>query len=174
MNPSVPNDHQQHSTKVIGWFPILWLSIAALSAVWVVGSRSLFPAWHGIPNTASTTLFFLASAAATNTGVPARYRWSIVVGLGFSAVGDAFLMLPRDYFVSGLGSFLAAHLCYLYAFTCDSRLAGRRLPFVMWGLLGVVLVPWLWPGVARPLRLPVVLYAVALLAMAARRLAAPC
>ena len=162
------HDSHRHNTLGIGWFSLLLLSAAAVSAIWVVGARSSFPIWHGLPNTASTTLLLLAGAAGANKGVSLRYRWSVVAGLGCSALGDAFLMLPGDYFVAGLGSFLAAHICYLWAFTGDSRLAGRILPFVVWGIWGIVLVSWLWPGVTRPLRIPVVLYAVALSAMAAQ------
>ena len=161
-------DPHRHNTNGLGWLPPLFVAAAAVSAVWVVGSRCCFSTWQGFPNTASTTLFFLASAATASKRVPARYRWSIVAGLGCSAVGDTFLMLPGNYFVAGLGSFLAAHACYLWAFTSDSRLAGHKLPFVVWGIWGLVLVPWLWPGVAGPLRIPVVLYAVALVAMAAQ------
>jgi uncharacterized membrane protein YhhN len=162
------NDPQRHNVNGIGWFSFLSLSAAAVSGIWVVGSRSGFPTWQGFPNTASTTMLLLGGAAGANRGVPSRYRWSIVAGLGCSALGDAFLMLPGDYFVAGLGSFLAAHVCYLWAFTGDSRLAGRIMPFVVWGIWGIVLVSWLWPGVTRSLRIPVVLYAAALSAMAAQ------
>ena len=161
-------DPHRHNINGIRLFSLLWLSAAAASAFWVVGSRSGFPTWHGFPNTASTTLLLLAGTAGTNSGVPSRNRWSIVVGLGCSALGDAFLLLPGDYFVAGLGSFLAAHLCYLWAFTSDSRLAGRIMPFMVWGLWGIGLVFWMWPGVTTPLRIPVMLYAAALSAMAAQ------
>jgi uncharacterized membrane protein YhhN len=114
------------------------------------------------------TLLILASGVTANRDVSWRYRWSIVAGLGFSAAGDVFLMLPGDFFVPGLGSFLIAHICYLWAFTADSRLLERRLPYVIGGVLGMGLLHWLWPGVAGPLRFPVALYAVALLSMAAQ------
>ncbi|HEY5910742.1 MAG TPA: lysoplasmalogenase [Verrucomicrobiae bacterium] len=150
------------------WVPALLVCIGAASGAWVLGSRSLFSTWQGFPNTASTTLLFLAGAALAGRNVPPCYKWSIVAGLGCSAIGDAFLMLPDDRFVRGLCSFLAAHLCYLWALTSDTRLAERKTPFVLCGILAVALVAWLWPGVAAPLRFPVVLYAVALLGMAAQ------
>jgi uncharacterized membrane protein YhhN len=153
---------------LLGWLPFFFIAGAALSAIWVTGSHSWFPKWQGFPNTASTTLLCLACVATARQGAPARYKWSIVAGLGFSAMGDAFLMAQRSYFVAGLASFLAAHLCYLWAFTHDGRLAATKLPFLVWGLWGIVLVPWLWPSVPASLRIPVVLYAAALLAMAAQ------
>lgn len=119
-------------------------------------------------NPASITLLFLAAAVSTRGAVPPRYRWGIVAGLGFSAVGDAFLMQPVDYFLQGLGSFLAAHLCYLRALTSDCRLAGRKCPFAVWAAVGLVLMAWLWPGIPAGLRIPVALYTLALLGMAAQ------
>lgn len=157
----------RQSTKVFGWLSLFAGFVALGSAGWVLGLRHGLSGWHGFPNTASTTLLMLA-VAAINIDAPPRYKWSIVAGLGFSTAGDALLMHSSDYFVPGLFGFLGAHLCYLWAFTRDSRLAGRRLPFVLWGGIGMVLLPCVWPGVAGPLRLPVVLYATALLVMAAQ------
>lgn len=149
-------------------FSRLFLLAGAVSGLWVLAARSWIATWHGFPNTPLTTLWFLAAAATAPRSVPSRYRWSVVAGLGFSALGDLFLMLPKDHFVPGLTSFLVAHLCYLWAFTRDHRPAGHRLPFVLWSVVGLALVPWLWPAVPSPLRLPVLCYTVALLAMAAQ------
>ena len=168
MRESNPDRSESLNAPAIGWAPILLLALGVASAVWLLGLRSWVPTWRGIPNTALTTLCFLAAAAMARAGVPARYRWSMVGGLGFSALGDAFLMQTRDYFVAGLGSFLVAHLCYLWALTSDSRLAQRRLPFAVYGVAGVGLVSWLWPEIPRALRLPVALYAVTLMTMAAQ------
>ncbi|NLP52408.1 lysoplasmalogenase [Bacillus sp. RO1] len=44
------------------------------------------------------------------------YGWWILAGLLFSIIGDILLMLPKDRFVYGLGSFLAGHVCYVVAF----------------------------------------------------------
>lgn len=154
--------------QAAGPVPILWLALGIASAFWLVGLRSWLPTWHGIPNTALTTLCFLVAAATAKAGPSPRYQWSMVAGLGFSALGDAFLMQARDYFVAGLGSFLIAHLCYLWALTSDSRLAQHRLPFAVYGIAGVALVFWLWPHVPRILRLPVSLYAATIMTMAAQ------
>ena len=40
----------------------------------------------------------------------------VVAGLVCSLAGDVFLMLPRERFVEGLVSFLAAHVAYIVAF----------------------------------------------------------
>jgi uncharacterized membrane protein YhhN len=161
---ALPREQARHTRL----FPWLFLLLGITSGIWVLGARGWFPTWQGFPNTALTTLFFLGAAATVARPVPCRQRWGVVAGLLFSALGDLFLLLPQDRFVAGLTRFLAAHLCYLWAFTGDHRLAERPLPFVLWGVTGLVLVPWLWPGIAGPLRLPVVVYTAALLAMAAQ------
>jgi uncharacterized membrane protein YhhN len=40
-------------------------------------------------------------------------RWAFVAALVLSLAGDVFLMLPRDAFVPGLGSFFIAHIAYI-------------------------------------------------------------
>ncbi len=162
------DDRDQVIAAKTGWISLLFILAGAVSGIWVAGSPSWFSTLHRFPNTAFTTLLFLAGAAAQRRGVPRNYQWSIVAGLGCSATGDAFLMQSRDHFLAGLASFLAAHVCYLWALTRDCRLAGRRAPFVVWGLLGLTLVWWLWPGVENPLRVPVAVYALALVIMAAQ------
>lgn len=115
-----------------------------------------------------TTILIVALAAAGPGPDQARYRWGIVAGLVCSLGGDIFLMLPRDHFLAGLLCFLAAHACYLAAFTADSRFAARPLPFVLWSLVGAVALARVWPNLPAALRVPVVLYASFLLAMASQ------
>jgi uncharacterized membrane protein YhhN len=47
---------------------------------------------------------------------PSTYAWWIIIGLLLSLLGDVFLMVPKDRFLHGLVSFLAAHVCYIIAF----------------------------------------------------------
>lgn len=157
----------QARTGAYGWWPILLLLASVVSASCVLGGFRL-SAGHGFPNTPSTTLLLLLAAASANGAAPARYKWSIVTGLGLSMLGDYFLMLPTDRFVPGLASFLVAQICYIWAFTSDSPVGRHRAPFVLSGAWAAALVVWLWPGVPAPLRLPVVFYAATLSAMAAQ------
>ena len=157
---------QRVSPRGGGW-SWLFLGLAAGSGIWVLGVQNGLSTWDGLPNTPLTTLLFL-TAAAIRREVAARYQWSVVAGLGFSALGDAFLMQRPDFFMAGLGSFLVAHLCYVLAFTSDVRWMGHKVPFGAWAVVGIVLVTILWSGVGGSLRIPVVFYAVALLAMAAQ------
>ncbi|SOD02192.1 Uncharacterized membrane protein YhhN [bacterium JGI 053] len=93
------------------------------------------------------------------------YRPLIVGGLLFSLVGDVLLMLPRDRFVAGLVAFLVAHLLYIAAFTFDGVRATWWI-VVPLAACAVALLRILLPHVGARLRLPVIVYAVALLAMA--------
>jgi uncharacterized membrane protein YhhN len=87
-----------------------------------------------------------------------------VTGLIASLAGDIFLMLPRDRFAPGLVSFLIAQLLYVAAFwsvTGPSLTLAAAVPFA---LLATALLVVLWPHLGR-LRVPVVLYAAALMTM---------
>lgn len=111
------------------------------------------------------TTALLIAAAASAPAADNRYRLIIVIGLAFSLAGDVFLMLPKDRFVAGLVSFLAAHIAYIVAFSTDIGFGSR--PVLLLPYLAATLpVLWLlWPRLGR-LRIPVVIYVAALVAMA--------
>lgn len=113
-----------------------------------------------------TTLLILAMAC-TLPGDPGYRRW-VAVGLLLSTLGDVFLMLPGDYFVPGLVSFLAAHCAYLWALRMRAKWAARALPYAIYVAVIAAVLWLLWPGVPAALRLPVLIYVVALGAMAAQ------
>jgi uncharacterized membrane protein YhhN len=62
----------------------------------------------------------LIGVAATLDPSSGARRTAVVVALVFSLAGDVFLMLPRDLFVAGLGSFLLAHVAYVVGFRLDA------------------------------------------------------
>ncbi|MEP6899354.1 MAG: lysoplasmalogenase [Rhodanobacter sp.] len=113
----------------------------------------------------ATALIF-ALAWQAQLAVSLRYRRWILAGIAGSLLGDVFLMLPQDLFVPGLLAFLLGHLCFLIAFLGDSRFAAR--PFLMLASLGygAINLQLLWPSIAMPLRLPVVVYVTVLACMA--------
>jgi uncharacterized membrane protein YhhN len=57
----------------------------------------------------------LITTALTLDGVDPAVRVAVVVALVLSMAGDVFLMVPRNLFVAGLASFLAAHVAYVVA-----------------------------------------------------------
>jgi len=63
-----------------------------------------------------TLAVLIAAAAFLATGNPAWTAAFTIAALALSLAGDVFLMLPRDLFVAGLGTFLLAHIAYVLAF----------------------------------------------------------
>ena len=116
------------------------------------------------------TLLILVLAWRAQPAVSTRYRRWIVAGIVFSCCGDVLLMLPQDLFVPGLLAFLLAHLCFLIALLSDSRFAARPLPMLACVGYGAVNLWLLWPSIAAPLRLPVIVYVAVLAGMAGQAL----
>lgn len=115
--------------------------------------------------TKPTATLLLLAVAASASEAPPGYRWLVVTGLAASALGDVFLMLPRDRFVAGLASFLTAHVAYGAAFFTPPRAMADGL--LLAGLLVVAagIVAVLWPGLGS-LRAPVLGYVAAIITMA--------
>ena len=98
----------------------------------------------------------------------AIYSGAILAGLAASLVGDVFLMLPKDYFLAGLVSFLCAHLFYIMAFT-SGGISGGIYPksivaLVLLVLYGAGLYSFLYNRLG-PLRIPVAVYVIVILVM---------
>lgn len=91
----------------------------------------------------------------------------LLAALLLCLAGDVFLMVP-GYFIPGLVSFLAAHLCYLFLFRQGVRwfASGRALlaTLVAAGVMVAVLFPHLGPV----LRVAVTAYALVIALMAAQ------
>jgi uncharacterized membrane protein YhhN len=79
--------------------------------------------------------------------------------------GDIFLMLPGNYFIAGLVSFLLAHIAYLIAFFLPDGPHASWLPVALVVLYGVGFLPRLWPHLGR-MRGPVLVYFLAITGMA--------
>ena len=115
-----------------------------------------------------TTLLILAMALRLSSGGPAGYRRLIVVGLLLSTLGDVFLVLPFDGFVFGLGSFLLAHIAYLVALRKRDGWWRVRWPLLAYALVASLVFVRLWPGLPDELKVPVIVYVIALAGMAAQ------
>jgi uncharacterized membrane protein YhhN len=97
---------------------------------------------------------------------PAKNAWYIFAGLSFAWAGDVFLLLENripNFFLFGLGSFLATHICYIFFF---KKLASPNTNWYIknaWLWLsilvyGVLLVIGLWPDLGE-MKIPVIIYA---------------
>jgi uncharacterized membrane protein YhhN len=121
-------------------------------------------------------LIMLSLTAYYATTVPkVNFSMSMVLALAFSFGGDTLLMFEKNhaiFFTLGLGSFLISHLFYIPAYrqhrwdTTANELQGVqriRMAFPII-LLGSGLIVVLYP-VLNELKIPVLLYAVVLVAM---------
>lgn len=151
------------------------LAAAAIAAIAgaLLRSRGGFDGWtllHWIGKPLATAIL-VGLVWREGAAVDARLRRGVIAGLVFSLAGDVLLMLSPGLFVGGLLAFLVAHLCYLRAFTVDTRLFARWLPLAVLGAIGAAILTFLWGGLAPALRGPVIAYVVVLVAMAAQAFA---
>ncbi|MFH1981740.1 MAG: lysoplasmalogenase [Pseudomonadota bacterium] len=111
-----------------------------------------------------TMVLIIAIAASAVRRPEWFYPAAVTAGLAISLVGDVFLMLPGNYFIPGLVSFLLAHLVYIAAFSAALPLRfsiGSILPFAAYGALVFALIA---PGLGG-MTVPVALYLVVILVM---------
>ncbi|QKV20137.1 lysoplasmalogenase [Oricola thermophila] len=99
--------------------------------------------------------------------------WLLTLGLALCAAGDFFLAiegLDRRFFLAGLVSFLAGHLAYVALFLLLPDTAATLPAWIRAALLAAMaagtlaMAARLWPA-AGDLRVPVMVYVLAILAM---------
>ncbi len=144
-----------------------WLGlIAGTASLAIAGAYVPLPLLHYAAKPLTTLLIvaMVWTACTSERG----YRAGVLAGLGFSTLGDVFLMLPGDYFVFGLASFLLAHVAYLLAFARRARLFALVWPLLAYAVLAAIVLSVVWPSLPSVLRVPVIVYVVVLAAMAAQ------
>jgi uncharacterized membrane protein YhhN len=94
--------------------------------------------------------------------VSTLYKYLIFSGLIFSLIGDIYLMLPTDRFISGLFSFLIAHIVYMIAFISDQGFQPNLLYLIPVIVYGVILLRILLPHTGS-YTIPVIIYSVILM-----------
>lgn len=145
-----------------GWL----IAIAIAAALAIAGAIVPWPWLHYLAKPGATLLVLAMVARTPST--ERGYRLGLLMGLALSTLGDVFLMLPGDWFVFGLGSFLCAHIAYLLALTRRARLFAATWPFLAYAALAGLVLSVLWPHLPTGLRIPVVIYVVVLAVMAAQ------
>jgi uncharacterized membrane protein YhhN len=92
----------------------------------------------------------------------------VLAAVFFSLLGDIFLMFD-GYFIAGLGSFLIAHIFYIYAFRREAaRYFSKKelfLPCILVLVYGYFLLMHILPNVALPLKTPITVYSLTILMM---------
>lgn len=146
-----------------------WIMAVVLAGAVTIAGENTGCRWQVYISKPLTTVLILIGAwLLAGDGV---YGWLVVIGLLFSLAGDVFLMLPADRFRAGLASFLVAHLFYIAALAQGLGWGWVSLPVVLVvGVLWLLFLGMVLPG-ARGQRLPVAIYGLVLLVMAATALA---
>ncbi len=147
--------------------PILAFAALAIVGAWV-GGDAIWLHYLGKPLATLSILWLAASATPT---IDMRYRRAVLAGLVLSLAGDVFLMLPGDRFVSGLVSFLLAHVCYCVAFVPGSTMKARGVAFLALAAVAGANLVGLLPRIGPELKIPVLVYVAVLASMAAFALA---
>lgn len=128
----------------------------------IVGDRPNNRLFHYIFK--PTTMLLLIGYLVVQ-GLPATtFAYAMLLGLSFSLLGDVFLMLPKERFIEGLGSFLVAHIAYLVAFY---QLFEPQVTY-WWLALLVLIAATFYQLLAKhlgPLKIPVIVYISVIMSM---------
>lgn len=157
-------------------YALVGAALVAGAADWVAVARESRRAEYVLKPL--TLALLLGAAVLLHAGEP-QARWVLTVAaLAFSLGGDVFLMLPRDRFVAGLGSFLLAHAAYVAAFNVTAPpLVPTLLAAVVVAGVSAGLFLRLRAGLVRSRRTalvgPVAAYVVAIGAMVVSALTTP-
>jgi uncharacterized membrane protein YhhN len=112
-----------------------------------------------------TMVLVISVALVTEATGPSGYKAFILAGLGCSLAGDVFLMFPERWFRPGLGSFLAAHICYIMAFKPGPGRPVSMVILLSFVIYGLLMFRTLAPSLGG-LKLPVLVYTAAITVMA--------
>lgn len=92
-----------------------------------------------------------------------RFGLLILVGLCFSAAGDALLLSAAERtFLAGVGAFLLAHVAYATAFAPGTRISPAAAAIL--AAVGTAVMAWLWRRLGT-MRIPVLVYTAVISAM---------
>ena len=113
------------AAATIAWGGWLWRSGRIAALQWALIAASSLATLSSLklldlhlvlkPIPMAVAMLFVAVRANSAGGV-ARNDLLLLAALLFSLGGDVFLMLPGNYFIPGLASFLVAHLFYIALF----------------------------------------------------------
>jgi len=141
------------------------LAVAVAALVWSEVRAFRLGVWTAKP--VASTLFVGAALVAGALG--SGYGRLVLLALVLSWLGDVLLIPTRQvFFVTGLGSFLLAHLAFGGAFLLQPR---EPLPLALaavgMAVFGAGVLRWLWPYLTPKLRPAVAAYVVAISLMVA-------
>lgn len=123
---------------LLEWALITASTLATLSSLKLLDLHLLLK-----PLPMAIAMIFVAIRAITAGGI-ARNDALLLAALLFSLGGDVFLMLPGDYFIPGLVSFLVAHLFYIALFRQQAPWFASRRGLVAVLTFGLGMYGVLW------------------------------
>ena len=139
-----------------------WYVLVMAIVNWVAVERKLkWVEYIAKPGTMILLLIWIVS----NADLGGALLWFVLGGV-LSLFGDIFLMLPGNYFIPGLVSFLLAHVAYLIGFNVDGLLFNWQSVIFLAGIAAISF--WLYSRLAsamkakqqQALKLPVLIYVV--------------
>jgi sterol desaturase/sphingolipid hydroxylase (fatty acid hydroxylase superfamily)/uncharacterized membrane protein YhhN len=145
---------------------VLTVECAALSTLSALGMLDGYLVFK--PLTMIFAIIFVA-VRAYSAGATTRFDALLLGALVFSLVGDVFLMLPGNYFIPGLASFLVAHLFYIALFRQGQGWFASKRALVGVLAVGALMYSIVWSGLNDPvLKIAVAAYVGVISLMAAQ------
>ena len=145
---------------------VLTVECAALATVSALGLMDGYMLFK--PLTMVIAIIFVA-VSAYSTGATTRFDALLLGALVFSLAGDVFLMLPGNYFIPGLASFLVAHLFYIALFRQGQDWFPSKRALVGLLAVGAIMYSVVWGGLIDPvLKIAVAAYVSVISLMAAQ------
>ena len=148
---------------VLEWALITASALATLSSLKLLDLHLVLK-----PLPMAIAMIFVATRAMA-TGANRRNDALLLAALLFSLGGDVFLMLPGNYFIPGLASFLVAHLFYIALFRQGQGWFPSKRALVAVLAVGATMYGIVWGGLGDPvLKIAVAAYVTVISLMAAQ------
>ena len=145
---------------------VLTVECAALATVSALGLLDGYMVFK--PLTMVFAITFVAGCAYSTRAI-ARFDAFLLAALAFSLLGDVFLMLPGNYFIPGLASFLVAHVFYIALFRQGQGWFPSKRALVSVLAVGALMYSIIWGGLNDPvLKIAVAAYVTVISLMAAQ------
>src|ERR1035437_5139033 len=162
-DPHSANSVTRHANALL-WLLILVAALSTLSST--LGLAVLHFVFKPLTVLVAITL---VAVRVDTTGARALFDIYLLAALVASLAGDVFLMLPGNYFIPGLASFLVAHLFYIALFRQGVPRFPSRRALLATLAVGGAMYAWVWGGLTDPvLKVAVAAYVTVIALMVAQ------
>jgi len=153
-----------HRNLALEWLLIGAALLTTLSAT--LGLQMLYYVFKPLTMLLAMVLVVLR---ARRCGALERFDILLLLALLASMAGDIFLMLPGNYFLPGLASFLVAHFFYIAVFRQNTPWFPSHRALAGTLAAGAAMYIWVWTGLNDPvLKLAVATYVTVIALMVAQ------